>query len=139
MPTEQPPDWMHALFDKIFRAYDQHDIDATASCYSEDLRVFINGEPGPQSREAFLQALHEQWTGFPDITVSERKRLVSGENVISEYVLDGHNSGPFLGRGPTGGHWRATLAWICVVREGRVSEIRAYVDNLGLVEALGRR
>ena len=140
-PQSSPPGgwsdaWTHRLFDNIYEAYNQRDSDATRDCYAPDLTVTINGRAGPGDREAFVRALEEQWRGFPDVTATEADRLVAGDAVVTEMVIDGHNSAPFLGRAPTGKRWHVTLAWVCEVREGRVAAIRTYIDNRSIQEAV---
>ncbi len=131
-------EWVHTLFNKISRAYNAHDAAATADCYAEDLLFTVNGERGPRDRDAFVEALREQWLGFPDIACSESSRLIRGNRVVMEFTLDGHNAGPFLDRPPTGKRWCVTLSWICEVADGRVREVHAYVDNEPLRRAVDR-
>ena len=132
-------DWVHTLFDKIYRAYNDRDAAATTDCYTEDLDTFVNGEPGPPTRAAFIEALQEQWLGFPDVTASETFRHVSGDLVVTEMIIDGHNTAPFLDRPATGKTWHVTLAWLCRVRDGRVAQLRVYVDNSALQRAVAPR
>ncbi len=140
MPTQPPSEeWIGTLFRKIYRAYNERDSEATADCYAEDLEITINGEPGPPDRDGLLDAIREQWAGFPDITATETARLVAGDRVVTEMVLDGHNTGPFLGRRATANRWRVSLAWVCRVQDGRVREMRVYVDNQPLLQAVRRR
>lgn len=143
MPEGSPPldvgrseAWTHRLLDSIYASYNAHDAEATRACYTPDLTVTINGRPGPADRQAFLEALQEQWRGFPDVTATEVQRLLAGETVVTEMAIDGHNAAPFLGRPPTGKRWSVTLAWICGLREGKVASIRVYIDNRSVQEAV---
>ena len=143
MPQGSPPPhgawseaWTNHLLDSIYQAYNAHDAEATRACYTPDLMVTINGRPGPGDRESFLEALQEQWLGFPDVTATEMERLLAGETVVTEMAIDGHNSAPFLGRPPTGKRWSVTLAWVCRLREGKVATIRVYIDNRSVQEAV---
>lgn len=135
--TQDAPTWADALFDRIYAAYNAQDAAATRECYADDLEFRINGEPGPESREAFVEALQEQWRGFPDIRARETFRLRHGDVVVTEMVIHGRNSAPFLGRPATGNLWHVTLAWICRVGAGRVQSVHAFVDNLPLRNAVG--
>lgn len=132
-------DWIHTLFDKVYRAYNERDAAATTACYADDLVVTVNGEPGPATREALVEGLQEQWAGFPDITATETSRIVAGEQVITEMVIDGHNTAPYQGQRVTGRAWHTELAWVCEIREGRIAVLRVYVDNLSLQEAVRGR
>ena len=131
-----PEAWTHRLFDNIYAAYNARDADATRDCYTPDLTVTINGHPGPGDREAVVQALTEKWFGFSDVTATEGGRVIGPETVVTEMVIDGHNSAPFLERAPTGKRWYVTLAWVCELREGRVAAIRTYIDNRSIQEAV---
>lgn len=135
-PSPTAPEWIDTLFDKIYRAYNDQDTAGTEDCYAEDVQVFVNGEPGPADRAAFVEALQEQWIGFPDITATEIHRQIIGDQVITEMIIDGRNSAPFLGRPATGKTWHVTLAWVCRVEAGRVQELRVYADNIPLQSAV---
>ena len=104
-PHDLAPPWLDTLFDTIYGAYNTRDAAATARCYTPDVAITINGEPGPADRAAFIEGLHEQWRGFPDVTVTETNRIVLGNTVVTEMLVDGHNSAPFLERPPTGKRW----------------------------------
>lgn len=138
MPTRTTtaPAWIDTLFDKIYAAYNERDAAATADCYAPDVRVLVNGEAGPADRAALVEALQEQWVGFPDVRATETHRLILGDEVVTEMVIDGHNTGPFLGRPATGKAWHVQLAWVCRVHDGRVAELRVYVDNSALQNAV---
>jgi ketosteroid isomerase-like protein len=138
MPTRTTtaPAWIDTLFDKIYAAYNGRDASATADCYAPDVRVLVNGEAGPADRAALVEALQEQWVGFPDVSATETHRLILGEEVVTEMVIDGHNTGPFLARPATGKAWHVQLAWVCRVHDGRVAELRVYVDNSALQDAV---
>ncbi len=132
-------EWTQELFNKIYQAYNGQDVAATADCYAPDLLVTVNGEQGPKDRDAFIEALEEQWRGFPDVVATELSRLVVGRRVVTEMEIDGHNSGSFLGRAATSKRWHVKLAWICTVEDGRVGELRVYVDNQALRQAVSSR
>lgn len=137
-PTDRAPSDAGTvrLLNAIYQAYNAHDAEATHACYTPDLTVTINGQPGPQSRAAFVQALEEQWLGFPDVTATETGRVTGHDSVVTEMAIDGHNNAPFLGRAATGKRWAVTLAWVCKLREGRVSSIRVYIDNRSIQESV---
>ena len=135
-PHDLAPPWLDTLFDAIYGAYNTRDAAATARCYTPDVAITINGEPGPADREAFIEGLHEQWRGFPDVTVTETNRIVIGNTVVTEMLVDGHNSAPFLERPPTGKRWRSQLAWVCTVQDGQVAALRVYIDNRALLDAV---
>ena len=101
--------------------------------------VTVNGVSGPLDREGFIEALREQWRGFPDVRATELERLIAGQRVVTEMEIDGHNTGSFLGRAATAKRWHVRLAWVCEVEAGRVRELRVYVDNQALRQAVGSR
>ncbi|HJN92912.1 MAG TPA: ester cyclase, partial [Dehalococcoidia bacterium] len=135
-PPETSPDWINTLFDKIYAAYNDRDAGATADCYTESMEILVNGEPGPADRAGFIEALGEQWNGFPDVNAAEVHRLVRGDQVITEMIIEGHNAAEFLGRRATGKLWRVAVAWVCRVADGRVASLRVYVDNTPLQAAV---
>ncbi len=142
-PDSSPPsyaggarEWVDALFDTIYRAYNEQDAEATRNCYAPSVRITVNGVPGPSDREALLEALGEQWGGFPDVTATETNRELVDGGAITEMRIEGHNTAPFLGRPATGKPWQVSLIWICRVDEGQVQEIRVYIDDSALRSAI---
>jgi predicted ester cyclase len=128
--------WVNTLFDTIYRAYNAQDADATRDCYAPSVQITVNGVLGPGNRETFVEALGEQWAGFPDLTATETNRILIEDRVITEMRIEGHNSAPFLGRPATGKPWQVSLIWICRVDEGQVQEIRVYIDDSALRSAI---
>ena len=129
-------EWVNTLFDTIYRAYNAQDAEATRNCYSPSVQIIVNGVLGPGDRESLVEALGEQWAGFPDLTATETNRIVTEDRVVTEMRIEGHNTAPFLGRPATRKPWQVSLIWVCRVDEGQVQELRVYIDDSALRSAI---
>ena len=125
-------EWVETLFDTIYRAFNEQDAEATRNCYAPSLQIIVNGTAEPGDRDALVEALSEQWIGFPDLTATETNRILLDDRVITEMRVEGHNTASFLGRPATGKPWRVSLIWVCRVAEGQVQEMRVYIDDSAL-------
>jgi hypothetical protein len=127
----------------MIRAFNAHDLDAAASYYNpQSLYLSPSGTgEGPQEITSFFALYFE---GFPDLQITPLNTTVCDNVVVTEWVLTGTHSGPFLvpgGQviGPTG---RCVSVRGCSVRtiENRLALIhRVYYDQLELFSQLGAR
>lgn len=75
---------------------------------------------------------------FPDCTVEILMQIAEGDRVATRFRFSGTNTGPYLGKPPTGRHAEWTGIEIDVIRNGRIAESWVDWDLYRQLEALGR-
>ncbi len=80
----------HALLERLFAAFNQHDIDGVLSCFTPD--VVFDAAGGPDAygrrftgREEVGRAFVAVWTTFPDVAWHVHRHTVAGDRAFSEW------------------------------------------------------
>lgn len=89
---------------------------------------------GPDGVEAFMR---EVTTGFPDFEVQIRDVLARDETVMAEHEFTMTHDGPFAGVPPTGNRVEVRSMAIGRVEDGKLQELREYLDVSDVFEQMG--
>jgi predicted ester cyclase len=90
-------------------------------------------EPG-----AAFDGFAQQLAAFGDIAMTPQELIAEGDEVVVRFVASGTHTGlhPRMPQ-PTGRHFEVEQIWIFTLGGGKVTEIRAVSDRLGLFAQLG--
>jgi ketosteroid isomerase-like protein len=115
-----PKELVIAFFERL----NAHDVARLMPLLSDD-HAFVNaaGEVRGRGREAMEQVWREYLEWFPDYRVGV-DRVVAEGNVVA--LFGTVHGTPANDPAAT---WDIPAAWQCVVRDGRLSELRIYVDT----------
>jgi len=75
--------------------------------------------------------------GFPDIRWDIIEMVVSGDMVVTRFVVSGTHTGEYQGLLPTGIKVEAGGIWMARIKNGKVVEVREETDLLGFMRQLG--
>lgn len=114
----------------------------------ENLRVidevcdsqFVAHLPGttqPTNREGFAQFVSLFYLAFPDLCHTVEDQVAEGDKVVSRLIVQGTHRGPFQGIAPTGKPVTFTDIMISRIEDGKIMELWAQFDALGLLQQLG--
>jgi steroid delta-isomerase-like uncharacterized protein len=129
-----------AAADRHVSAFNRHDLAAHSANESEDIQWTQPGVSieGPAAVAALQQAL---WTALPDAQIEVVARVANGDTVMSEEVLVGTQTGPFVtpaGTLPASGRSvRMRFVTVQQVRKGKIAAERVYFDQLEFLGQLG--
>ncbi|MFF9814317.1 ester cyclase [Streptomyces sp. NPDC014006] len=125
----------------------QHFFEAVSERRLEDLPQFmaagvvdhnkiIHGEADEPG--AAFEGLRQQVAAFDPLTVQVDELLAEGEKVVARVTQRGVHRGthPRMPE-PTGHAFEIEAIWIFTIADGKISEIRAVSDRLGLFLQLG--
>lgn len=122
------------VYDEIFNRHHRGAIDAL---FSPD---FVDHDPEPGQgpgirgvKEAFERFL----TAFPDTSVHVEELIAVRDRVVARIVLEGTNTGPFMGTAPTGKRVAVRAIDVLRISGGRVAERWGSFDALGMLQQLG--
>jgi len=102
---------------------------------------FLNHEPahpdlpiGPESVRQTVEGLHGT---FSDLRFEVHQEIAEGDRVVQLVTMSGRQTGPMMGRPPTGKAFSARHTHIWRVADGRLAEHWGVRDDLRLLEQLG--
>jgi len=123
-------------------AWSVHDVEGVLAPFADDAVWDDVGLPEPLRGKDAIRAYVQAWfTAFPDISVTQIRRVVEGDSIAAELEFRGTNTGPMN----MGGHeipatGKAVVgrgAYFAKARDGKVVEFRAHPDTAGMMMQLG--
>jgi steroid delta-isomerase-like uncharacterized protein len=129
-----------AAAERHVSAFNRHDLKDHSANETEDIEWTQPGVTikGHQAVAALQQAL---WTALPDARIDLVRRVASADTVMSEEVLSGTETGPFVTPAgtlpPSGRAIRTPFVTVQQVRDGKIAAERLYFDQLDFLGQLG--
>ncbi|NUW45817.1 ester cyclase [Nonomuraea rhodomycinica] len=130
---------MKTLIRDFFTAVNERrlgDLPAFMAADVVDHNKLIHGEPDEPG--AAFESIRMQLDAFDPFHLSVEDLVEEGDRVVARLLMTGTHSGhhPRMPR-PTGKSFTNEAIFIFTVGDGRISEIRAVSDRLGLFHQLG--
>jgi steroid delta-isomerase-like uncharacterized protein len=129
--------------DEEIAAWNAHDAERAADVFPDNIVWIDAGSPQPmQGKDALRQYLQGWFTAFPDIKITVTNRAVTEDQVASELVFVGTNSGPLqLAPGAsipaTGKKVNGRGTYFVRFKDGKPVEVHSYPDLAGMMMQLG--
>jgi steroid delta-isomerase-like uncharacterized protein len=94
--------------------------------------------PGiPPTRDGLKQKYDLLRGGCPDLRFTVEELLSVDARVAARVTVRGCNSGPFMGRAPSGRSFAAATVGIFRIDDGKIAEHWGVFDQLGMIGQLG--
>jgi len=90
-----------------------------------------------RDREGYKQMVTAILAAFPDFHITVEDMVAEGDKVVARATTRGTHKGEFMSIAPTGKQATWTEIFIWRIEGGKVVEIWAEVDQLGLMQQLG--
>ena len=103
--------------------------------FSPDIVVYM--ATGPVQMEAYKQICSAYFAAFPDLHITTDDLLAEGDQVVKRWTARCTHKGEFMGIPATGNKLEVTGIEIFRIADGKITEIWAAMDNLGMMQQLG--
>lgn len=129
-----------AAAERHVSAFNRHDLEAHSANETADIQWT---QPGVsiEGQEAVASLQQALWTALPDARIELVARVANADTVMSEEVLVGTQTGPFVtpaGTLPASGRAiRMPFVTVQQVRDGKIAAERVYFDQLDFLGQLG--
>lgn len=125
-----------ALVSQFLKGLDERLSIIDEVCASQVV-AHIPGGIQPIDREGFRQFVSFLYLAFPDMSHTVEDQVAEGDKVVSRLTVEGTHQGPFQGMAPTGKRVKFTDIMISRLEDGKIKEVWAQFDALGLLQQLG--
>ena len=116
----------------------RRDVDAAMATVAEDASVTVHALGIEDGDAADLRTvLDDLLTAFPDLLVTVRRVVVTGDVVTAELKLEGTQAADYAGAINQEKHLDIDQAWRFEVHDGRIAGVRAYLCGQQLLRRLG--
>lgn len=121
---------------RLLEAWNRGDIDALADLFHPDAIYYdpVNPGAGPGSYRDFVKNAR---LGFPDMKLTVGTVFGEGDYSGARWTAAGTNTGPFMGRPPTGRRVVITGNTIHRWKDGKLLQIWSEWSALAMLEQLG--
>ncbi|HEX4723632.1 MAG TPA: nuclear transport factor 2 family protein [Pseudonocardiaceae bacterium] len=128
----------HRTVTGFLDAFAGHDIDAAMSFVDDDVQVTVHGLGVRDTGAAILRpVLDDLLRAFPDLLVTVKRLLVTGDVVAAELKVEGTQADAYAGAINQEKHIDLDEAWRFEVRGGRITAVDAYWCQQQLYRRLG--
>jgi steroid delta-isomerase-like uncharacterized protein len=128
------------LISQCLAAFNLRDVDAASAVVAEDL-VNHSARPEAQGRAGLFAVWKELWTAFPDLAWTCEDVVAEGDRVVCRTRMRGLNSGSLrltlMPLPATGRAFDGETIYIFRVADGRIAELWAQRDEVGMLRQLG--
>jgi len=125
-----------AIFDRRREAYDRQDVAALTGDYAPDCVIESptgGVHHGPAAAAQVLQTVFDAL----DVKVHQESLLIDGDSAAHVVMLEGTDSGQFLGLPPTGKSFRIPAVFLYDFKDGQIARERRIYDFTGLLVQIG--
>ncbi len=129
--------------DAFNTAQNRHDVPKLLELVADNVSYWDPSLPAPiTGRVAFENYWRESFKTFPDSTVKVLSRITSEDQVVDEVEWSGTNKGPINIPGApaipaTGKHVSGKAVAVARTKDGKVTSLNVYYDNLSMMAQLG--
>ena len=122
---------------KGWESFSKRDLDGIAAIYHDDVVYHGAADEEIRGRDVLIAWVNDYLTAFPDIDAHVEDQIAEGDRVFSRVRTVGTNTGPLMGKAPTGR--RVELRWMTAhrFRDGKVAEEWELFDRMDMLSQLG--
>jgi steroid delta-isomerase-like uncharacterized protein len=130
------------LLRRAMRASTKGDERSFAETHTDDVAVYANGLIAGRGLDA-LMAYWKRWFGpFPDLKLTPSDMMVDDDRIFFDATMSGTHTGPWtLANGevlpPTGHKFEVAVVVHFRLREGKLAEVREFINLSEIVRQLG--
>jgi steroid delta-isomerase-like uncharacterized protein len=126
-----------ATVEQFLDALARRDVDAAMASVAEDARVTVYALAVRDSVGALRGVLTDLVAAFPDLLLTVKRTIVTGDVVTAELKVEGTQAGEYAGAINQEKHLDVDQAWRFTVKGGLISEVHAYWCQQQLLRRLG--
>jgi len=131
------PEAIRAMFARRERTWALHDASSLTADFAEDC-VLESPTAGTVFGRCAVEKVYQHYfAAFPDLTLHTQDLLIIGDRVVQTAIVNGTDTGGFLGQAPTGKPFRITGVFIFTLRADQIVHERRVTDRGGLLLQLG--
>ena len=113
------------------------DLTAIDVFFASNALAHLPGYPEPTNCEGFKQFVTLLYIAFPDLRHTVEDQIAENDKVVNRVTARGTHQGYFQGIAPTNRQITIADIFITRIKEGKVVELWAQFDALGLLQQLG--
>ena len=113
------------------------DLTAIDIFFTPNCLAHLPGSSEPTNREGFKQFATLLYAAFPDLHHTVEDQIAENDKVVNRVTARGTHQGYFQGIAPTSRQITIADIFITRIKEGKVIELWAQFDALGLLQQLG--
>jgi len=127
---------VESLLGDMDAAFASHDFDKIMPLYAEDSYIEAAGGIRINGKEALKTNLKESFSALPDLRMTPKAHIISGNRVASELAMTGTNTGSTRKLPATGRYASVPIASFLEIEEGRIKRQTIYFNMVTMLKQL---
>lgn len=132
----------HIVMRFVEELWNERKLEIADTIFDEDCQTYQlqSGAPviaAPRGPAAVKAHVRSWLSGFPDLKFGVEQMFAEGDRVLSQLVMDGTQTGEWIGIPPTGKRLNIRMITIHHIRTDKIIEDWVLVETLGLLQQLG--
>lgn len=115
--------------------WNKHNIDAFDKYFSKDFIVHF--PEGDMNAEQYKGLCTAYFAAFPDLYITTNDQISEGNKVMKMWTANSTHKGDFMGIPATGNPIEVKGIEMFRIADGKIAELWAVMDNLGMLQQLG--
>lgn len=128
---------MVEFFARREQAYHRLDVAAWVADHAED-GTYETPMAGVVKGHSDIESVFRTWVkAFPDLKINVQQTLIDGDNVVQVGVIEGSDTGGFMGLPPTRRSLRFPVVMLYTMKGDKIAKLRTIYDFTGVLIQLG--
>jgi steroid delta-isomerase-like uncharacterized protein len=115
--------------------WNKHNIGAFEKYFSSDFIVHF--ADGDMNAEQYKELCKSYFLAFPDLHITTNDVIAEGNKVVKVWTVNCTQKGDFMGIPATGKQVMIKGIEMFLILDGKIAELWACMDNLGMLQQLG--
>ena len=127
-----------AVHDAANNALNAHDVDTMMSFWTDDIIYdYVAAPPPAEGKEEVAAFFGAIFQGFPDIHIEQRRKLISGNIMVTECTVTGTHSGEWMGIPATGNGIQSIHMDVLEFEGDELVRLTTYDDSVSFLVQVG--
>lgn len=118
-------------------AFNRQDLALYWSFHTDDTTSWEVYFPEPLTKAQMSEFVPKLWRAYPDWTIQTKTMIAQGNRVVVENVMTATFAGNYEGVKATGRTFSVREAVFFVMQDGKIKDVRVYLDRKSQDEQLG--
>lgn len=124
--------------DEFLARWNKHDLTSLSEMLRQDSQILVSPLLDPVDRSMYIGWQELFFKAFPDMSMATQRSYGGDDWAVSEVIIKGRNSGPYIGNVSTGKSIELRAGYLTRFDEqGLITSLKIFIDSMAILEQLG--
>lgn len=124
--------------EEFLTRWNKHDLTSLSEMLRQDAEILVSPLLDPVDRDMYIGWQELFFKAFPDMSMETQRSYGGDDWAVSEVIIKGRNSGPYLGNVSTGKNIELRAGYLSRFDEqGLITSLKMFIDSMAILQQLG--